>query len=212
MHVNPPLLAQAVGAKKRKSPLWQMTRPAYKALPKTLSTQPFCAVIRLSRNNIRSNRRITHSKLSMTAQFASHGRGGAGNMADAARSPSIKASDLETPVLKTAIVTTGRGGTGNMTKNNDPYETRLRQDVKAVPRRLSAGAQYAGRGGAGNVFKGEEELEQLARQLSGEQAIDEAPEKASEKTSEKNLDKAQKTEKGEPAATIKKWLLFGRKP
>lgn len=67
----------------------------------------------------------------MTAQFASHGRGGAGNMADAAQSPSIKASDLETPVLKTAVVTTGRGGTGNMTKNNDPRETRLRQDVKA---------------------------------------------------------------------------------
>jgi hypothetical protein len=67
----------------------------------------------------------------MTAQFASHGRGGAGNMADAAKSPSIKASDLETPVLKTAVVTTGRGGTGNMTKNDDPHETRLRQDVKA---------------------------------------------------------------------------------
>ncbi|KAM0446954.1 hypothetical protein ACHAPV_007876 [Trichoderma viride] len=152
----------------------------------------------------------------MTAQFASHGRGGAGNMADAAQSPSIKASDLETPVLKTAVVTTGRGGTGNMTKNDDPHETRLRQDVKAVPRRLSSGAQYAGRGGAGNVFKGEDELEQLARNRSGEQAIDEAPEnateKTSEKTTEKNLDKTDKFEKVEPAAAIKKWLMFGRKP
>lgn len=144
-------------------------------------------------------------------------------MADAAHSPSIKASDLETPVLKTAVVTTGRGGTGNMTKNNDPHETRLRQDVKAVPRRLSAGAQYAGRGGAGNVFKGEDELEQLARNRSVEQAIDETPEnaakeaakeaseKASEKAPEKTSERTDKIEKVEPAATIKKWL-FGKKP
>jgi hypothetical protein len=82
-----------------------------------------------TKNKNRENYRIYSHP--MTAQFASHGRGGAGNMADAAKSPSIKASDLETPVLKTAVVTTGRGGTGNMTKNDDPRETRLRQDVKA---------------------------------------------------------------------------------
>ncbi|KAM0249188.1 hypothetical protein ACHAQJ_009132 [Trichoderma viride] len=139
----------------------------------------------------------------MASQFASHGRGGAGNMADAAQSPKIKASDLETPVLKTAVVTTGRGGTGNMTKNNDPHETRLRQDVKAVPRRLSTGAQYVGRGGAGNVFKGEEELQTLARNRSVEQAIDEAPGKISEKTG--------KTEKAETGATKRRWL-FWEKP
>ncbi|KAL7794605.1 hypothetical protein V8C37DRAFT_376193 [Trichoderma ceciliae] len=143
----------------------------------------------------------------MASQFASHGRGGAGNMAEAAQSPKINASDLETPVLKTAVVTTGRGGTGNMTKNNDPHETRLRQDVKAVPRRLSAGAQYAGRGGAGNVFKGEEELEELARNRSVEQAIDEPPEKTSEKTSEKT-DKTEKIEAG----TAKRRWLFGKRP
>jgi hypothetical protein len=28
-------------------------------------------------------------------------------------------------------VTTGRGGTGNMAKNDDPRETRKRQDVEA---------------------------------------------------------------------------------
>ena len=40
--------------------------------------------------------------------MASHGRGGAGNMAESSKSPRIQASDLETPVLKTAMVTTGR--------------------------------------------------------------------------------------------------------
>jgi len=67
----------------------------------------------------------------MTSQLSSHGRGGAGNMADAAKSPKLHASDLETPVLKTPVVTTGRGGTGNMAKNDDPQATRLRQDVEA---------------------------------------------------------------------------------
>jgi len=51
-------------------------------------------------------------------------------MADARQSPKLKPSDLETPVLKKPVVTTGRGGTGNMAKNDDPYETRLRQDVE----------------------------------------------------------------------------------
>ncbi|KAL7942289.1 hypothetical protein V8C42DRAFT_331900 [Trichoderma barbatum] len=144
----------------------------------------------------------------MAAHFASHGRGGAGNMADAAQSPKIKASDLETPVLKTAVVTTGRGGTGNMAQNKNPEETRLRQDVKAVPRRLSTGAQYAGRGGAGNVFKGEDELEELARNRSVEQAIDEEPERTSDKASDKSAEKTEKTEAG----TTKRRWLFGKKP
>lgn len=80
-----------------------------------------------------------------------------------------------------------------------------------VPRRFSTGAQYAGRGGAGNVFKGEDELRQLSRELSGEQAIEEATAKTSHKTSERNVDKTDKAEKFEPAATIKNWLL-GKKP
>lgn len=63
--------------------------------------------------------------------LASHGRGGAGNMADTSKSPKITPKDLETPTLKTSVVTTGRGGSGNMAKNADPYETRLRQDVEA---------------------------------------------------------------------------------
>lgn len=92
----------------------------------------------------------------MSSSFASHGRGGAGNMAKSSDSPKLSATDLQTPTLKTSVVTTGRGGQGNMAKNTDPAETRLRQDVDPVLRRESYGAQYAGRGGAGNVFKGED--------------------------------------------------------
>ena len=70
-----------------------------------------------------------HDHHIMSGNFASHGRGGAGNMATASESPKIAPSDLETPTLKTPIITTGRGGTGNMAKNKDPAETRLLQDV-----------------------------------------------------------------------------------
>ncbi|PHH73394.1 hypothetical protein CDD82_5492 [Ophiocordyceps australis] len=59
--------------------------------------------------------------------LASHGRGGAGNMARS--SPRPTPAELETPTLKTAIVTTGRGGTGNMARNECPHQTRMWQDV-----------------------------------------------------------------------------------
>jgi hypothetical protein len=36
---------------------------------------------------------------------------------------------LETPTLKTDVYTTGRGGSGNMAKNNDPEAARRAQDV-----------------------------------------------------------------------------------
>ncbi|KHN98587.1 uncharacterized protein MAM_03711 [Metarhizium album ARSEF 1941] len=116
------------------------------------------------------------SRSPTASQLSSHGRGGAGNMLDSSRSPKLSASDLETPVLRKPVVTTGRGGTGNMAKNDDPCETRLRQDVGAVPRRFSAGAQHSGRGGAGNVFRENESESELARKISREQAVaDDAP-------------------------------------
>ncbi|KAI1118799.1 hypothetical protein F5Y14DRAFT_180575 [Nemania sp. NC0429] len=83
----------------------------------------------------------------------STGRGGAGNIADATKSPRLEASDLETPTLKTSVVTTGRGGSGNMAPNVDPVETRARQDVGPIERRASTGATHVGRGGAANVAK-----------------------------------------------------------
>lgn len=36
---------------------------------------------------------------------------------------------LETPTLKTPVYTTGRGGSGNMAKNDDPEAARRAQDV-----------------------------------------------------------------------------------
>lgn len=74
-------------------------------------------------------------------------------MVDAAKSPKVQAQDLVTPTLKTSMVTTGRGGQGNMAKNVDPEETRARQDVGPVPRRGSNSAAHSGRGGAGNFFQ-----------------------------------------------------------
>lgn len=41
----------------------------------------------------------------------------------------------------------------------------------SVPRRFSSGAQHAGRGGAGNVFREDEDTPELVRKASREQAI-----------------------------------------
>ncbi|OBS27462.1 hypothetical protein FPOA_01404 [Fusarium poae] len=131
--------------------------------------------------------------------LASHGRGGAGNMADSATTEKTDPSKLQTPVLKGSVVTTGRGGTGNMAKNDDPRETRKRQDVEAVPRRPSYGTQHSGRGGAGNVFKDKDV--QLTRKASNEAAItdDEEPSSATSPNAGESL-----AQKG------KNWL-FGKK-
>lgn len=66
----------------------------------------------------------------MSAHLQSSGRGGAGNIVEASKSPKIQPEDLQTPTLKTDVITTGRGGSGNMAKNKDPAETRARQDVE----------------------------------------------------------------------------------
>ncbi|KAK8140267.1 hypothetical protein PG984_000333 [Apiospora sp. TS-2023a] len=87
-------------------------------------------------------------------KYASTGRGGAGNISDAANSPKIQPKDLETPTLKHTVVTTGRGGSGNMRTNKDPAETRALQDVEpVVGREKSEGIAHVGRGGAANVVK-----------------------------------------------------------
>ncbi|KAJ4394588.1 hypothetical protein N0V93_003807 [Gnomoniopsis smithogilvyi] len=109
-------------------------------------------------------------------QFASSGRGGAGNMVDSTKSPKLQPQDLQTPTLKTPMVTTGRGGSGNMAKNVDPIETRARQDVQPVARRESQGAQHSGRGGAGNVFKGDD-AEQAKQAVEDGHAVVDGKEK-----------------------------------
>lgn len=102
----------------------------------------------------------------------SHGRGGAGNYAHSTKFDKISTKDLETPSLKSAVVTTGRGGSGNMLKNDDPLETRLRQDVQPVARRSSSNAAHFGRGGAANIFRSGSDEEAAAKKANFESAID----------------------------------------
>ncbi|KAK0734250.1 hypothetical protein B0T26DRAFT_746186 [Lasiosphaeria miniovina] len=87
----------------------------------------------------------------MSSNLQSSGRGGAGNYVDKDIAQPLERQDLDTPTLKTAVVTTGRGGTGNMAKNTDPVETRARQDVEPV-QRTAQPFSHVGRGGTGNVF------------------------------------------------------------
>ncbi|KAI1385027.1 uncharacterized protein F4822DRAFT_380946 [Hypoxylon trugodes] len=113
----------------------------------------------------------------MTGHMTSTGRGGAGNIADSARSPKIQPADLETPTLKTSVVTTGRGGSGNMAPNKDPIETRARQDVGPIERRASHGATHVGRGGAANIVRlSSEEAEIAKSNLNGTAAMGAATE------------------------------------
>lgn len=80
----------------------------------------------------------------------SHGRGGAGNIG--LNPTDLERPSLETPTLKGEVYTTGRGGSGNMAKNNDPEAARRAQDVVGAPRRESTNSTHVGRGGAANVF------------------------------------------------------------
>lgn len=142
-------------------------------------------------------------------------------MADSTKSPKLQPKDLETPVLRTSVVTTGRGGTGNMAKNTDPKETRARQDVEPVVRRQSNGATHAGRGGAGNVFKaGSADAEAAAAATnSGSAVADDAhPASSASSATVRNSNDAANTKKPrsptqrpEPEKSLatkgKEWLL-----
>jgi len=58
------------------------------------------------------------------------------------------APDLTTPTLKGQNYSTGRGGQGNMAKNDleKPEIARERQDVEAPPMKLNEGPYHVGRG------------------------------------------------------------------
>ncbi|EOD45695.1 uncharacterized protein LTHEOB_2821 [Neofusicoccum parvum] len=90
------------------------------------------------------------------------------------RDSSSKPGDLVTPTIKSALYTTGRGGSGNMARNDPehPEIARAAQDVEAPPGAVrdhhEAGPKHFGRGGAANVIvddgkerTGEEERERL---------------------------------------------------
>ncbi|KAK7534392.1 hypothetical protein IWX49DRAFT_302346 [Phyllosticta citricarpa] len=92
------------------------------------------------------------------ARAMSHGRGGAGNIAQGDRRSSMsKPEDLVTPTIKSQLYTTGRGGSGNMAKNDPahPEIARAAQDVEAPAHahREPEGNFHFGRGGAANVTK-----------------------------------------------------------
>ncbi|KAL1624963.1 hypothetical protein SLS54_003688 [Diplodia seriata] len=79
-----------------------------------------------------------------------------GNMAKTTRrESSSNPRDLVTPTIKSALYTTGRGGTGNMARNDPqhPEIARAAQDVEAPPSavRDHEGPKHFGRGGAANV-------------------------------------------------------------
>ena len=129
--------------------------------------------------------------------MTSQGRGGAGNFTDSSKSAKIDPKDLQTPTLKTDVVTTGRGGQGNMAKNTDPTATRALQDVEPVTRRESMGATHVGRGGGGNIVNAKD-LE-AAKNARDSSAIADEPEK----------DKADKADKKDGKSLVdkgKEWL------
>lgn len=78
------------------------------------------------------------------------------------RTESGGTSDLVTPTLKSDLYTTGRGGQGNMAKNDYGQEARAAQDVEtpAAHSRNTEGESYHyGRGGAANITKKNEAQE-----------------------------------------------------
>ncbi|MCJ1366663.1 hypothetical protein MMC16_005793 [Acarospora aff. strigata] len=84
------------------------------------------------------------------------------------------APDLVTPTIKSLTYTTGRGGTGNMAKNDptNPAIARERQDVASLPRRMSEGESHFGRGGAANTIR--PSAEEIARAREENARIEQA--------------------------------------
>lgn len=83
----------------------------------------------------------------------------AGNIGKERRESFTNTQDLVTPTLKADHYTTGRGGTGNMAKNdpNHPEIARAAQDVEAPAPHDNDGPHHFGRGGAANIAKPNEE-------------------------------------------------------
>jgi len=96
----------------------------------------------------------------------SHGRGGAGNIGKERRESLTGPEDLVTPTIKSEHYTTGRGGTGNIAKNDPlhPEIARASQDVRSPVFREPEGSFHYGRGGAANVAKLSEEEARLAKE------------------------------------------------
>lgn len=79
------------------------------------------------------------------------GRGGAGNVtsketAVPKAATTAQTQSITTPTLKSKMYTTGRGGTGNMARNDFGEEARLAQDVDVPGITLPEGPAHTGRG------------------------------------------------------------------
>ncbi|ETN38911.1 uncharacterized protein HMPREF1541_06953 [Cyphellophora europaea CBS 101466] len=81
-----------------------------------------------------------------------YGRGGAGNVAPKRDTASPAPEPLTTPTLKSKMYSTGRGGTGNMAKNDFGDEARTAQDVDVPGITLPENTHHTGRGGAANLY------------------------------------------------------------
>ncbi|KAL8778419.1 MAG: hypothetical protein Q9213_007419 [Squamulea squamosa] len=87
---------------------------------------------------------------------ASHGRGGAATSGNIGLTVNdATKSTLTTPTIKSSVYTTGRGGSGNMKKNDPRHPEVARKSQDVVPpmkRRLSDERGHTGRGGAANII------------------------------------------------------------
>lgn len=77
-----------------------------------------------------------------------------GNVTSKPRSPALEPQT--TPTLKSHMYTTGRGGTGNMAKNDNAEEARRAQDVDVPGIIMPEGTHHTGRGNARSPEQREE--------------------------------------------------------
>ncbi|KAG7118633.1 hypothetical protein HYQ44_005776 [Verticillium longisporum] len=97
----------------------------------------------------------THNHQTSNNMLVSHGRGGAGNIANSSKFDKLTTKDLQTPTLKSSVVTTGRGGTGNIFKEDNAavqkaaaIENAIDDDDSSSHKRRRSSAELAAKGKA----------------------------------------------------------------
>lgn len=108
----------------------------------------------------------------------------------------VTPQDLVTPTLKSEHYTTGRGGSGNMAKNdpNRPEVARAAQDVEAPAHREPEGRHHYGRGGAANIAKTDEEEKKRASGEHKERKTVDQKKRLSGEQKERNSDEVRRQE------------------
>lgn len=99
--------------------------------------------------------------------------------------------DLVTPTLKAANYTTGRGGSGNMAKNDPtrPEIARASQDVEAPVPREAEGPTRFGRGGAANIIKPTEDEKRTVHEHTQRKSVEDGREEKETAPSKGLVDK-----------------------